>query len=473
MVNLLRIWNLLSESCVSNHIPVEWGDDMPDATVTDRQPAGQSPNQAARSVALLMATLGFAVNFWAWSLISPLGPVLVADGVMDDAALIVAVPVLVGSLGRILVGALTDRFGGRLMMPAVSLLSVIPVLFIGFVGQYSATTLIVGGFVLGVAGTSFAVGVPYVNAWFSKEKRGTAIGVYGAGMGGTAIAAFTTVPLYEVGDTVPFIAAAVGLIVYAIAALILMKDPPGWSPSRKHLGEQLADTARIRLTWQTCYLYALSFGGYVAFSVYLPSYLMNAYQLEAGDAAMRMAGFVVAAVVMRPVGGILSDRIGSVTTLVISYLVVTACALTLVFDPPLMLLGTVAFIVMSMGLGMGAGGVFALIGGASDPAKVGAITGFVGAAGGLGGFVPPLLLGVLWQSQGTYALGLVLLAVATVIALLITLWVGRDARRAAQSPSPDSSANHPNQPDQPNQPEQTGRAAQSAHTDPSNREDSP
>ncbi|GAA4515037.1 nitrate/nitrite transporter [Brevibacterium yomogidense] len=403
---------------------------MPDAATTDRRQTGET---ALRTTALVMATLGFAVNFWAWSLLSPLGPVFVTEGIADDAALIVAVPVLVGSLGRIVVGALTDRFGGRLMMPAVSLISVVPVLFIGFVGQYTLTTLIVGGFVLGVAGTSFAVGVPYVNAWFPKEKRGSAIGIYGAGMGGTAIAAFTTVPLFEVGDVVPFLAAAAALIVYAVAALLLMKDPPGWSPSRKHLGAQLAETARIRLTWQTCYLYALSFGGYVAFSVYLPSYLMNAYQLEAHDAAMRMAGFVVAAVLMRPVGGMLSDRIGPVRTLIIAYTAVTVCAVCLVFDPPLMPVGTIAFIGMSMGLGMGAGGVFALIGGASDPAKVGSITGFVGAAGGLGGFIPPLLLGILWRLHGDYSLGIVFLALATVIALLITVWVGREAQQTSQN----------------------------------------
>jgi NNP family nitrate/nitrite transporter-like MFS transporter len=119
---------------------------------------------------------------------------------------------------------------------------------------------------------------------------------------------------------------------------------------------------------------------------------------------------------------------------------------------------TIAFIVMSLGLGMGAGGVFALIGRASDPAKVGSITGFVGAAGGLGGFVPPLLLGALWRVQGTYALGLVLLALATVLALLIALWVGRGARRAAadgrtEAPQP-SPPQVPPQP-QPPQPPQT------------------
>src|SRR5699024_173746 len=208
-----------------------------------------------RTTALVLATLGFAVNFWAWSLISPLGPLLVDRDIVQDASLIVAIPVLVGSLGRILVGALTDRLGGRLMMPIVSLLTVVPVLYLGFLGQYSAVGLMLGGFVLGVGGTSFAVGVPYVNRWFPAEQRGSAIGIYGAGMGGTAIAAFTTVPLFELGDRVPFVVAAVALVVYAVAAYLLMKDPPGWTPSRQNLGATLAATARIPLTWQTCYLY--------------------------------------------------------------------------------------------------------------------------------------------------------------------------------------------------------------------------
>ncbi|WP_101652751.1 nitrate/nitrite transporter [Brevibacterium ihuae] len=391
-----------------------------------------------RTTALILATLGFAVNFWAWSLISPLGPIFVDRGLADDAALIVAIPVLVGSLGRILVGALTDRFGGRLMMPLVSLITIVPVLFIGFVGQYTYVTLIVGGFFLGVAGTSFAIGVPYVNSWFPKESRGSAIGIYGMGMGGTAIAAFTTVPLYTVGERLPFIIAAAVLLVYAIVAYLLMRNSPDWSPSRKNLVAQLADTARIKLTWQACYLYALSFGGYVAFSVYLPTYLINAYGLEASDASLRMAGFVIAAVVMRPVGGILSDRIGAVTTLVIAYGLVILCAVILVFDPPLMPIGTGCFLVMAIGLGLGSGATFALIAQTSDPAKVGSITGFVGAAGGLGGFVPPLLLGSLWAAQGTYSFGLVLLALCTVIALLISLWVSRDARRrtAAETVEP-------------------------------------
>src|SRR5699024_5574537 len=152
----------------------------------------------------------------------------------------VAIPVLVGSLGRIVIGALTDRFGGRLMMPTISLLTIIPVLFLGFVGQYTYSTLLVGGFVLGIAGTSFAIGVPYVNSWFPKERRGTATGIYGIGMGGTAMAAFTTVPLCEQGDVVPFIVTAAALLVYALAALALMKNHTDWRPSEQNIGRQMA-----------------------------------------------------------------------------------------------------------------------------------------------------------------------------------------------------------------------------------------
>ena len=377
-----------------------------------------------------MATLGFAVNFWAWSLISPLGPVFVGDGLTDDSSLMVAIPVLVGSLGRILAGAYTDRFGGRRMMTLISLLTVIPVLFIGLYGQYQLWSLLLGGLFLGFGGTSFAIGVPYVNSWFPKEKRGSAIGVYGIGMGGTAIAAFTTVPLYNINEQLPFLIVAAVLVVYAIAAWFLMQDSPDWTPSKRSLGAQLADTSKILLTWQACYLYALSFGGYVAFSVYLPTILHLAYDLETGDASLRTAGFVIAAVLMRPVGGILADRIGAVQTLVIAYSLVIACAIVHAFHPPLMPVGTIAFIVMAVGLGLGSGATFALIAQVSDPSKVGSITGFVGAAGGLGGFVPPLLLGVLWKSFQDYSLGIVLLAVFTVIALLITLWIGASQKRA-------------------------------------------
>jgi NNP family nitrate/nitrite transporter-like MFS transporter len=265
---------------------------------------------------LAMATAGFAVNFWAWALLSPLGPLFRANGTLgvlseSDVALLVAVPVVVGSLGRIPVGALTDRFGGRVMFPLVSAVTIVPVLFIGFLGLHSHSALLVGGFFLGIGGTAFAVGVPFVNAWFPPQRRGLAIGIFGAGMGGTAISALTTVKLYTgMGEKSPFLITAVALAIYAVAAWLVLRDAPGRQSPAGSLMSRLAANARLPISWQACILYAVAFGGYVAFSVYLPSYLKTAYDLGAADAANRMAGFVAVAVLLRPVGGWLSDRFG-------------------------------------------------------------------------------------------------------------------------------------------------------------------
>lgn len=381
---------------------------------------------------LLLVTLGFGVNFWAWALLSPLGPVYVEQGLAQDASLIVALPVLVGSLGRILMGGLSDRFGGHLMFPLVSLLTVIPVLFLGLVGQYTYSTLLLGGFFLGIAGTTFAIGVPFVNSWFPPAKRGMATGLYGVGMGGTAISAFTTVPLVDAaGSAAPFIVTAIALVLYAVIAWLFMHDAPTWKPSGKSMLSQTLLAMRQKVTWQACYLYALSFGGYVAFSVFLPTMLKNWYGLTTADASFRMAGFVIVAVIMRPLGGTLSDRIGAVRTLLISYVAVALAALMLAFQPALMPLGTIDFIVMAAGLGLGSGAVFALVAQSADPSVVGSVTGFVGAAGGLGGFVPPLVMAAIHAGSGSYSLGIVLLLIATLGAVVVTLFVGRGARRAA------------------------------------------
>src|SRR5215470_8954638 len=170
------------------------------ATTTHRPgTAGQATVDRRPHVMLGMATVGFALTFWAWALLSPLGAHFKqALGLTSfQQALIVAVPVIVGALGRIPVGALTDRYGGRLMFPIVSFATIVPVLFLGLVGYRSLPAVLVGGFFLGLAGTSFAVGVPFVNAWFRPERRGLAIGIFGTGMGGTAISALSTVKLIK------------------------------------------------------------------------------------------------------------------------------------------------------------------------------------------------------------------------------------------------------------------------------------
>jgi NNP family nitrate/nitrite transporter-like MFS transporter len=281
---------------------------------------------------LALATIGFAVNFWAWALISPLGPLFRQQGTLgalseSDVALMVAVPVVVGSLGRILVGALTDRYGGRVMFPIISAVTILPVLFLAFFALDSYSLILVGGFFLGVAGTAFAVGVPFVNAWFPPERRGLAVGVFGAGMGGTAISALTTVKLYSgLGTRAPFLITAAALAAYAVVAWLVLRDAPGRVVPQSSLWSRVRDNARLPITWQACILYAVAFGGYVAFSVYLPAYLKTEYGLSPAGAANRMAGFVLVAVIMRPVGGWLSDRIGSVPVLATGYAVVVAGA---------------------------------------------------------------------------------------------------------------------------------------------------
>ncbi|GAB3771737.1 NNP family nitrate/nitrite transporter-like MFS transporter [Nocardioides ginsengisegetis] len=382
-------------------------------------------------VMLVTATIGFAVNFWAWALISPLGPLFREKGTLghlteSDVALMVAVPVIVGSLGRILVGALTDKLGGRVMFPIISAVTIVPVLFIGFFAQTSYAALLFGGFFLGIAGTAFAVGVPFVNAWFPPERRGLAIGVFGAGMGGTAISALTTVKLYtNVGSRAPFLITAAVLAVYAVVAWLVLRDAPGRTAPTSSLLTRLSANARLSITWQACLLYAVAFGGYVAFSVYLPAYLKTDYGLTPADAANRMAGFVVVAVVMRPLGGWLSDRFGPIPVLASGYAVVVVGAGVAATHPLLEHVGTVAFLAMAAALGAGSGATFALIALVTEPSRVGGVTGLVGAAGGLGGFAPPLVMGYVYGRTDSYAIGLWLLSVTAALALLLTLTVVR------------------------------------------------
>jgi len=336
--------------------------------------------------------------------------------------------VIVGALGRIPVGALTDRFGGRVMLPLVSVATIVPVLFIGLAGQKSLVTLLIGGFFLGIGGTAFAVGVPFVNAWFPPERRGFAIGVFGVGMGGTAISALTTVKLVKAqGSSAPFLITASVLALYAVTAWLVMRDAPGRTVPTEPLVSRLAATARLTITWQACILYAVAFGGYVAFSVYLPAYLRTAYGLEQADAANRMAGFVIVAVIMRPVGGWFSDRVGPIPVLTVVYAVLTAGATLQSFTPDLMPLGTIAFMGMAAAVGAGSGATFALVAQQAPANKVGSVTGLVGAAGGLGGFVPPLVMGYIHGRLGSYGLGLALLAVVAAATLVFTNTAVRSA----------------------------------------------
>jgi NNP family nitrate/nitrite transporter-like MFS transporter len=298
------------------------------------------------------------------------------------------------------------------------------VLFVGYLGHSSLAALLIGGFFLGIGGTAFAVGVPFANAWFPPRRRGLAIGIFGAGMGGTAISALTTVTLVKAhGMPSPFLITAIALATYGVLTVFVLRDAPGRQTPTASLGQRLGGVLRLNLTWQACALYALVFGGYVAFSVYLPTYLKTAYGLTQADAANRMAGFVVFAVVMRPIGGWLSDRFAATRVLTVALTVVAAGAAIQALTPTLVPLGTIAFLSMAAALGAGSGAVFALVAQRAPAGTVGSVTGIVGAAGGLGGFVPPLVLGSLYGHYQDYGFGLVLLAAVALAAIVFTVRV--------------------------------------------------
>jgi NNP family nitrate/nitrite transporter-like MFS transporter len=382
-----------------------------------------APSVAASGATLnlVLGTAGFMVNFWAWALLGPLGPGVKERLGLSFAAqsFLVAVPVVVGSLGRIPVGALTDRLGARLMFPAVSLATFVPVLTLAFVSSYPA--LIVTGFFLGIGGTAFAVGVPLVSGWYPPARRGFAIGVFGVGMGGTAIANFTTVKLADTyGAKTPFLIVASILAVYAVIAFLLVRDAPNRQRPAGTAWTRIAEVARLTVTWQLCFLYAVGFGGFVAFSVYLPAYLRTAYGLTPNDAALRTAGFVILAVIGRPIGGWLSDRLHPVPVLVVTFSGTAVLAVIQAFQPMLMPIATVDFLGLAALLGAASGAVFALVGKAAPADKVGTITGLVGAAGGLGGFLPPLIMGFVYGLEHSYSIGLMLLSDVALAAAVYT-----------------------------------------------------
>jgi NNP family nitrate/nitrite transporter-like MFS transporter len=382
---------------------------MPDGTR-----GGQTPN-------LILATAAFAVTFWAWNLIGPLARTY--SGQLDlsptQTSMLVAIPVLVGSLGRIPVGMLADRLGGRRMFAVICFVSIIPVLGVGWSGSYG--TLLSWGFLLGVAGTSFAVGVPFVNAWYEPARRGFATGVFGAGMGGTALSAFLTPRLVEaVGRAQTHLLVAAALAVTGVVMLLLSRNSPDWKPSTEPALPRMRDAMRIKATWQCAFLYAVAFGGFVAFSTYLPTLLQSVYAFAQTDAGLRTAGFSIAAVLARPAGGILSDRIGPVRVLTASFAGTAVMALVLVLEPPPEIPAGLTFVLTAFFLGLGTGGVFALVAKLVEPSRVGTVTGLVGAAGGLGGYFPPLVMGVVYSAFGAYAVGYVLLAATALAALLYT-----------------------------------------------------
>lgn len=385
-------------------------------TVHELKPALPQGN----NLQLILATGAFAFCFAVFGSVSAMMPLLKKQLGLDtvQVSIALAIPVLLGSLGRLPLGMLTDRYGGRLMCSLVMLGSVIASALMGTVSSY--TELLVYGFFLGMALASFSAGVGMVSGWFPPAKQGTALGVYGAGNIGQSLAAFGA----------PMIAAALGfkwgfwapgvlLVIWLVVFVALAKDAPNRLPPKSVA--QMFEPLKDSRSWLLSMYYFLTFGGFVAMSVYLPTFLTEIFQLTPQDAGRRTAGFVLLATAMRPMGGWLADRVGGRTILkfVFPATAAMACMLAISHMVPF----TIGALGMAAMIGLGNGAVFKLVP-EYFPKSVGAVTGIVGAAGGLGGFFPPLVLGAVKQQTGSFTFGFVLLGVFA-IACLVFLYKTR------------------------------------------------
>jgi NNP family nitrate/nitrite transporter-like MFS transporter len=340
----------------------------------------------------------------------------------SQTALLIATPVLLGALARLPMGIAADRLGARAIFPAVMLLAAIPLYLLP--SAHSFPTLLGLAFFLGLAGASFAVGVSYVSAWAPPRRQGIALGIYGLGTIGQS-AAVMLAPLLgaRVGWTWVFRGVALLLVASAALFALLARDAPARGRPQT-LGAALAVLRGEPRAWALALFYFVTFGGFVAFSIYLPVILRDLFEVTGAEAGTRTAIFVVVATLARPVGGAISDRIGGARLLSAVFLGIAP--FTLLLASPTLVPFTAGVLGCAVLLGLGNGAVFKLVP-QHFPRSTGTVTGLVGAMGGLGGFFPPLVLGFLRDHVGILWPGFLLLAAVSLSMLLVN---GRLFRRA-------------------------------------------
>ncbi len=373
------------------------------------------PDADARR-ALALATISFALSFMAWGLVGGLASVFGAlyGLTATQTAFLVSVPVLLGSLARLPMGILTDRYGGRMMFTVLLVLSSIAAWTVTLTSTYEA--LIAAAFFIGLAGASFSIGVGFVSRWTPPGRQGTALGIYGLGLLGQSAAVFGgPVLAAAIGWQNVFRGVAAALLVWGVLYYALARNAPA-TVRPASFGAMFGVLRREPIAWLLGAFYFLTFGGFVAFSIYLPTLLRAQFGLTPADAGFRAAGFVVLATLLRPVGGWLADRIGGAQ--VLSWVFGGIAVFAWLLAWPAMVPFTVGALSCAALLGLGNGAVFKLVP-ERFPKEVGTVTGLVGALGGLGGFFPPILLGVFRDRLGVVWPGFLLLS-----ATALLLWYG-------------------------------------------------
>ncbi len=390
-------------------------------TVTTPHVGSNTGGERAGSTrALVLATSAFLVCFTVWGLIPPLAPTFRDKYHLSNVGVgfLVAVPTLLGALARLPLGILAEH-AGRVVFTVLLIGLTIPLALAGFTNSFG--TVLAVSLLLGVAGASFAVGVPFVSSWFSPAKQGFALGIYGMGNFGTAISNLLAPRLEDhFGLSVVFWCFIPVLLAMAALFTLLARDAPVPPRPRQRFQDQVQLLRTRPLSWMLALFYFVTFGGLVGITVYLPILLVDKYDITRTDAGMRAAGFVAIATIARPLGGLLADRWTGTVVLDVVFLIVAGLAIILAFEPGMVVL-TITVLAIAAMLGAGSGAVFKLVA-TIFPHDTGTVTGLVGAAGGLGGFFPPLVVSAVHSATGSRAIAFMLLSEFALGCLIINRW---------------------------------------------------
>ncbi len=366
---------------------------------------------------LFAAFLYFDLSFMVWVMLGPLGVQIARDLALTPAqkGLMVATPVLAGALLRIVMGLLVDHLKPKAAGTIGQIIVLIGLAWAQFLGIASYRDVLVLGLFLGMAGASFAVALPLASRWYPPEHQGTALGIAGAGNSGTVLAALFAPGLaVAFGWQNVFGLAMVPLAATLIAYFALAKDSPD-CPAPKPLGAYL-EVLRDRDAWWFMFFYGVTFGGFVGLASSLTIYFNDEYGLSPVAAGYFTAVCVAAGSFVRPVGGVVADRVGGIRSLSLMYAAAAAALGIASFGLSSAWLGLGAFAVAMLAFGMGNGAVFQLV-----PQRfrkeIGMMTGLVGMAGGIGGFYLASSLGYSKQLTGGYQVGLLLFGALALAAL--------------------------------------------------------
>ena len=396
--------------------------------------------QKGRAISTLaVSTLAFTICFAIWMMFGVIGiPIRKTLGLSaTEFGLLAATPVLTGSLIRVPLGLWTDRYGGRIVFFVLMMCCVVPIWLIGYATQY--WHFLVLGLFVGMAGGSFSVGTPYVARWFPKNQQGFAMGVFGAGNSGAALNKFVApVIVVAIGWTfVPQIYAVAMLVTAILFWFFSYSDPTHLVPARVTLREQLA-TLKDPNVWKYCQYYSIVFGGYVALSLWMVQYYVGEYGMDIRVAALLAACFSLPGGVLRAIGGWMSDKHGAhgvtwwvlwvswICLFILSY-PQTDFTVMGINGPQTFHIGlnvwvfTALMFVMGVAWAFGKASVFKYI--ADEyPHNIGAISGVVGLAGGLGGFVLPIMFGALQDLTGIRSSAFMLLYGIVWVSLIWMYW---------------------------------------------------